>query len=274
MAPKPPFTIPSPPGAVRGSPRRSAALHPPAAFATFVFSRGRLGPKPKSPARTARRRLGKCYRENRESLRVRARLAQTEHAVAFLPLATTLENFHALETLKNVALGRDGAGTFKTAMLGHKFWKRGAETSVPAPLRKPILQRNRSFIFGPRHRRLLSPRPIEVTFRSASEGPEGRPDIRRLRQLPVSTSSIRSPGRAAAIRPKFSNHHHRRSTARPPSRCPAVTRIPPKLSSSAPHQILSGVSAPQFLVIPENQQLRQWPFCTAPANCSRQQDSR
>src|SRR4051812_3653879 len=54
-------------------------------------------------------------------LGVRLRFAEAEDTVPFLPLATTLENFHPLEALENVALRRDGAGTFETAMLGHKI---------------------------------------------------------------------------------------------------------------------------------------------------------
>jgi hypothetical protein len=48
-------------------------------------------------------------------------LAEAEHAIAFLPLATLLEDFDALEALENIPLGGDGAGTFETAMLRHKF---------------------------------------------------------------------------------------------------------------------------------------------------------
>ena len=50
-------------------------------------------------------------------LRVRLRLAETEDAVAGLPLSTTLEDFDALEPFEDVALCGDGAGTFQTAVL-------------------------------------------------------------------------------------------------------------------------------------------------------------
>ena len=46
-------------------------------------------------------------------------LAETDHLVALLVETTLLEDFDALETLQNVALGGDGALTFEAAMLGH-----------------------------------------------------------------------------------------------------------------------------------------------------------
>ena len=58
-----------------------------------------------------------------ERLGVGLGLAKTEYPVALLPLATAFENFDALETLENVPLRRDGAGTFETAMLRHSFGK-------------------------------------------------------------------------------------------------------------------------------------------------------
>ncbi len=39
---------------------------------------------------------------------------------AFLPLPAFLEQLDALETLQDIAFGRDGAGAFETAMLRHK----------------------------------------------------------------------------------------------------------------------------------------------------------
>ncbi len=74
--------------------------------------------------------------EGNLGLRVGLRLAKAEYAVTGLPLATALENFHSLEAFEDVALCCDGAGTFETAVLRHKFWKRGAEPSCPAQMRK------------------------------------------------------------------------------------------------------------------------------------------
>ena len=49
-------------------------------------------------------------------------LLETEAAAVFLPLATLLKQIDTLETLQNVALRRDLAGTSKTAMLTHDFF--------------------------------------------------------------------------------------------------------------------------------------------------------
>jgi hypothetical protein len=63
-------------------------------------------------------RKGPCYGAPR--LLVWLGLAQADHFVAILVLATGLEDFHALKTLQDVAFGGDGALTFETAMLRHK----------------------------------------------------------------------------------------------------------------------------------------------------------
>jgi hypothetical protein len=49
-------------------------------------------------------------------------LLETEAAAVFLPLAALLKQVDALETLQNVALRCDLAGTSKTAMLTHDFF--------------------------------------------------------------------------------------------------------------------------------------------------------
>ena len=49
-------------------------------------------------------------------------LLKTETAAVVLPLATLLKQIDTLETLQNVALRRDLAGTSKTAMLTHDFF--------------------------------------------------------------------------------------------------------------------------------------------------------
>jgi hypothetical protein len=46
-------------------------------------------------------------------------LAQTLDAVAFLPLASLLEQVHALEALEDVAFDRAGGGIFEAGVLGH-----------------------------------------------------------------------------------------------------------------------------------------------------------
>ena len=56
------------------------------------------------------------------ALRLGLGLAQTQTAVAFLPLATGLEEVDALETLEDVALGRDLSRSLETTMLTHFFF--------------------------------------------------------------------------------------------------------------------------------------------------------
>ncbi len=82
-----------------------------------------------------RRRAGDFGKklDSGRGLRVRLGLAEADHAIAFLPLATTLENFHSLEALENVALRRDGAGSFETAMLGHKICGKEARKLAVLP---------------------------------------------------------------------------------------------------------------------------------------------
>jgi hypothetical protein len=46
-------------------------------------------------------------------------LLETEAAAPFLPFSALLEEIDSLETLENVALGRDLAGTFKRCVLAH-----------------------------------------------------------------------------------------------------------------------------------------------------------
>jgi hypothetical protein len=58
----------------------------------------------------------------RYALRFRLGLLETEAAAVFLPLAALLKQVDTLETLQNVALRRDLAGTSKTAMLTHDFF--------------------------------------------------------------------------------------------------------------------------------------------------------
>jgi hypothetical protein len=53
-------------------------------------------------------------------LLVRLGLAQADDFVTLLVLAAGLEDFDALETLQDVALGGDGALTFEAAMLRHR----------------------------------------------------------------------------------------------------------------------------------------------------------
>jgi hypothetical protein len=47
-------------------------------------------------------------------------LRQVHHAATLFPLSALFEQINALETFQNVALGRNGAGGTKAAMLGHK----------------------------------------------------------------------------------------------------------------------------------------------------------
>src|SRR5450631_3670128 len=47
-------------------------------------------------------------------------LRQVHHAAALFPSAALFEQVDALETFEDVALGCDGAGGTKAAMLGHK----------------------------------------------------------------------------------------------------------------------------------------------------------
>ena len=61
-------------------------------------------------------------RHTEYALCLRLGLLKTEAAAIFLPLATLLEQIDTLETLQNVALRCDLAGTSKTAMLTHDFF--------------------------------------------------------------------------------------------------------------------------------------------------------
>ena len=61
-------------------------------------------------------------RHTEYALCLRLGLLKTETAAIFLPLATLLEQIDTLETLQNVALRCDLAGTSKTAMLTHDFF--------------------------------------------------------------------------------------------------------------------------------------------------------
>ena len=61
-------------------------------------------------------------RHTEYALCLRLGLLKTEAAAIFLPLATLLKQIDTLETLQNVALRRDLAGTSKTAMLTHDFF--------------------------------------------------------------------------------------------------------------------------------------------------------
>jgi hypothetical protein len=52
-----------------------------------------------------------------KGLNVRLGLGQAEDFGALFELPTLLQKLNALETLQNVALGRDGAAPFEAAML-------------------------------------------------------------------------------------------------------------------------------------------------------------
>jgi hypothetical protein len=54
-------------------------------------------------------------------LNVRFGLREADDFLTFLELPALLQEFHALETLQDVPLCGDGAGSFKTAMLRHKM---------------------------------------------------------------------------------------------------------------------------------------------------------
>ena len=54
-------------------------------------------------------------------------LGQADDFCAFLPLPALLQQLHALEALQNISFCRDGAGAFKTAMLGHSELLRESE---------------------------------------------------------------------------------------------------------------------------------------------------
>lgn len=55
----------------------------------------------------------------RHFLNVRFRFRQAEHLAALFPLPALFEQFNALETLQDIAFGRDRAGAFQAAMLRH-----------------------------------------------------------------------------------------------------------------------------------------------------------
>src|SRR4029453_7411453 len=57
--------------------------------------------------------------ERKGGLCLGLRLAQADRTVAWLELATLLQQFDAFEPLEDVSLGGDGATAFETAMLGH-----------------------------------------------------------------------------------------------------------------------------------------------------------
>ena len=62
--------------------------------------------------------LRSTYRQR--TLNVGLGLGQVHHAAALFPNAALFEQIDALETLENVALGCNGAGGTKAAVLGHK----------------------------------------------------------------------------------------------------------------------------------------------------------
>ena len=66
-------------------------------------------------------RFGRKNGAIRPGLFVWLRLAKADDFVAILELTALPEDFDAFETFQDVALGRDGAGSFETTMLGHKF---------------------------------------------------------------------------------------------------------------------------------------------------------
>jgi len=53
---------------------------------------------------------------------VRLGLAEALHTVAFLPLATLLEDGDALEALEDIALHDETAGRLEAVVLGHDKW--------------------------------------------------------------------------------------------------------------------------------------------------------
>ena len=55
-------------------------------------------------------------------LRVRLGFGEADDLAAVFPLAAFLEQLDTLETLQDVALSNDRAGSSKTAMLGH-IWE-------------------------------------------------------------------------------------------------------------------------------------------------------
>ena len=55
-----------------------------------------------------------------ERLDVRLGLGKADYLGAFLPLTALLQQFHALETLQNVAFCSNGACAFETTMLRHR----------------------------------------------------------------------------------------------------------------------------------------------------------
>ena len=65
----------------------------------------------------ARKRFKRTLKRQSESLqrfsalRVRLCFGKTDNLAAFFPLTAFLEQFHALETLQNVAFRGDGAGS-------------------------------------------------------------------------------------------------------------------------------------------------------------------
>jgi hypothetical protein len=58
--------------------------------------------------------------DGRQDLGVGLGLGQVHHAAAIFPQAALFEQVNALETFEDVALGCDGAGGTKAAVLGHK----------------------------------------------------------------------------------------------------------------------------------------------------------
>jgi hypothetical protein len=61
-------------------------------------------------------------------------LRQVHHAATLFPLSALFEQVNALETLQDVAFGRNGAGGTKAAMLGHKdSWVKGTLIQAEQP---------------------------------------------------------------------------------------------------------------------------------------------
>lgn len=63
------------------------------------------------------------------ALSVRFRFGKTDDLTAVFPLAALFEQLDSLETLQDVAFSDDRAGSFKTAMLRHK-WEMSAQASA------------------------------------------------------------------------------------------------------------------------------------------------
>ena len=109
----------------RGRPKPSTQATPgvPAARKGTILSRFPASPS-STQSKTAALESSRFEGEsvwNSPDLFVWLRLAKTDDFVAILELTALPEDFDTFKTFQDVALGRDGAGSFETTMLGHKF---------------------------------------------------------------------------------------------------------------------------------------------------------